>query len=72
MYAGYDLCPEYYSEDIELEYELKLGDKNEKSKKFVLGKNPIWNELQIIPATLDENLEFASSILFSFFNRRKS
>lgn len=68
FYAGYDLCPTLYSEDILSTFTFRFGDFNYTLPQPIKSKNPIWNLKISIPISLDDNLEFASSILISFTN----
>lgn len=71
MYAGYDFCPDSFSNEVLLEYDIKIGEKKYEMRKPIPGKNPIWNELIRIPLSLNENLQFASNIIITFFNSAK-
>jgi hypothetical protein len=44
IYAGYDLCPDCYSEEVEVQFEIKIAAFTPiVLTRIIPGKNPIWN-----------------------------
>jgi|LauGreDrversion4_2_1035121.scaffolds.fasta_scaffold1798129_1 hypothetical protein len=45
IYAGYDLEPQLYEDDVEVSFSIRVGYNMIELKNIKPGKNPIWNEL---------------------------
>ena len=67
------MCPDCYSEEVEVGFEIKIVDFTPpvKLQRLICGKNPIWNLKYVTRGEMDENLEFASNIIMKFTNGRK-
>ncbi|CAD8189110.1 unnamed protein product [Paramecium pentaurelia] len=72
FYAGYDLCPDLYSEEVEATFVMKIGGQYLELDKPQSGKNPIWNKAFEKIVKIDQNLEFASNIIITFTNKKKT
>ena len=68
FYAGYDLCPDCYSEETMVTFSMKIGAEYIKleDNEIKKGKNPIWNKRFQLLVIIDMNLEFASNIIIHF------
>jgi hypothetical protein len=46
IYAGYDMCPDCYTEEVEVSFEININDFKPTIKLGMVigGKNPIWNK----------------------------
>lgn len=72
VYGGYDLAPELHSSDVIPDLKIKIAPEKPFGPKTASGKYPVWDKIIPKIVTLDENLEFASKIVVTVTNEKKS